>query len=85
MPLIDKVPPVRGKRGRPRFRPDALYADRGYGHDKYPAVALLNQGFSRDFAWPTRAPAGQGSGCQLLDPQVPTARASRKAGGAKRT
>nr|WP_143116507.1 IS5 family transposase [Lentzea xinjiangensis] len=36
MPLIDQIPPVRGKRGRPRFRPDALYADRGYDdHDKY--------------------------------------------------
>lgn len=35
MPLIGKVPPVRGKRGRPRFRPDALYADRGYAHGKY--------------------------------------------------
>lgn len=23
--------PVRGKRGRPRRRPTALYADRGYG------------------------------------------------------
>jgi len=35
MPLIDAVPPVRGKVGRPRRRPDALYADRGYDHDKY--------------------------------------------------
>ncbi|MDX8056194.1 IS5 family transposase [Lentzea sp. BCCO 10_0798] len=35
MPLIDRIPPVRGKRGRPRFRPDAVYADRGYDHDKY--------------------------------------------------
>ncbi|NKE63949.1 IS5 family transposase [Lentzea sp. PSKA42] len=38
MPLIDQIPPVRGKRGRPRFRPDALYADRGYDHDKYRAL-----------------------------------------------
>jgi transposase len=35
MPLIDKVPSVRGRRGRPRRRPDVLYADRGYDHDKY--------------------------------------------------
>jgi transposase len=35
MPLIDAVPPVRGKVGRPRRRPDSLYADRGYDHDKY--------------------------------------------------
>ncbi|MFF3469142.1 IS5 family transposase [Streptomyces sp. NPDC001984] len=35
IPLIQTVPPVRGRRGRPRRRPDALYADRGYDHDKY--------------------------------------------------
>jgi transposase len=35
MPLIEKVPSVRGRRGRPRKRPDALCADQGYDHDKY--------------------------------------------------
>ncbi|MFJ5035203.1 IS5 family transposase [Streptomyces sp. NPDC088560] len=35
IPLIQAVPPVRGRRGRPRRRPDTLYADRGYDHDKY--------------------------------------------------
>nr|WP_157121982.1 IS5 family transposase [Nocardia miyunensis] len=35
MLLIEAIPPVRGRRGRPRRRPDALYADRGYDHDKY--------------------------------------------------
>jgi hypothetical protein len=35
LPLIDKVPPVRGRRGRPRRRPDALYADRAYDFDIY--------------------------------------------------
>ncbi|MFF9642077.1 IS5 family transposase [Kitasatospora aureofaciens] len=35
MPLVQAVPPVRGRRGRPRRRPDKLYADRGYDHDKY--------------------------------------------------
>jgi transposase len=35
MPLIEAIPPVRGRRGRPRRRPDTLYADRGYDHDKY--------------------------------------------------
>jgi transposase len=35
MPLIHAVPPVRGRRGRPRRRPLSLYADRGYDHDKY--------------------------------------------------
>lgn len=35
MPLIEAIPHVRGKRGRPRHRPDTLYADRGYDYDKY--------------------------------------------------
>lgn len=35
MPLIEAVPPVRGRRERPRRRPDRLYADRAYDHDKY--------------------------------------------------
>jgi transposase len=35
MPLIHAIPPVRGRRGRPRRRPDSLYADRGYDHDTY--------------------------------------------------
>jgi transposase len=35
MPLIEAIPPVRGRRGRPRRRPDTIYADRGYDHDKY--------------------------------------------------
>lgn len=35
LPLIDTVPPVRGRRGRPRRKPRALYADRGYDHGIY--------------------------------------------------
>jgi len=35
MPLVQAIPPVRGRRGRPRQRPDRVYADRGYDHDKY--------------------------------------------------
>ena len=35
MPLIEAIPPVRGRRGRPRRRPDQVYADRGHDHDKY--------------------------------------------------
>ncbi|MGY2085451.1 IS5 family transposase [Blastococcus sp. SYSU DS0539] len=35
IPLLDGVPPVRGRRGRPRRRPREVYADRGYDHDKY--------------------------------------------------
>lgn len=33
--LLDGVKPVAGKVGRPRKRPDALLADRGYDYDKY--------------------------------------------------
>lgn len=29
-PLVDDIPPLRGARGRPRFRPRRLYADRAY-------------------------------------------------------
>ncbi len=35
LPLLGQVPPVRGRVGRPHRRPDCLYADRGYAHDKY--------------------------------------------------
>jgi transposase len=35
VPLIERVPAVRGKVGRPRQRPGRLIADRGYDHDKY--------------------------------------------------
>ncbi|GGQ34844.1 hypothetical protein GCM10010140_76160 [Streptosporangium pseudovulgare] len=32
--MLQAVPPVRGKRGRPRRRPDVVLGDHGYGHDK---------------------------------------------------
>jgi transposase len=35
IPLVEAIPRVRGRRGRPRNRPASLYADRGYDHDKY--------------------------------------------------
>jgi transposase len=35
IPLLDAVPPVRGRVGRPRRRPATVVADRGYDHDKY--------------------------------------------------
>src|SRR5580765_4800619 len=35
LPLLDAVPPVRGRVGRPRRRPACLIADRGYDHDTY--------------------------------------------------
>jgi hypothetical protein len=35
IPLIQAVPPIRGKRGQPLRRPKHLYADRGYDHEVY--------------------------------------------------
>ena len=35
VPLVERVPPVRGKVGRPRRRPEQVTADRGYDHDTY--------------------------------------------------
>ncbi len=35
IPLLDAVPPLRGRRGWPRRRPRELFADRGYDHDSY--------------------------------------------------
>ncbi len=35
IPLLERVPPVRGRVGRPRLRPDRVTADRGYDHNKY--------------------------------------------------
>jgi hypothetical protein len=35
LPLLDKIPAVAGVVGRPRRRPDMLFADRGCDHDKY--------------------------------------------------
>jgi transposase len=35
IPLIEAVPPIRGKRGQPLRRPKHLYADRGYDHETY--------------------------------------------------
>ena len=39
LPLVVNIPPVRGKPGRPRSRPDELYADRAY--DSEPARGIL--------------------------------------------
>jgi transposase len=35
IPLVERIPPVRGRVGRPRRRPQRVTADRGYDHDKY--------------------------------------------------
>jgi hypothetical protein len=59
LPLLDVIPPVRGRVGRPRRKPDSLFADRGYDHDIYrdqvrdrgiaPAIARRGTRHSR---WP---------------------------------
>jgi transposase len=35
LPLVDAIPPIRGKRGRPRRRPKTLIADRGYDSEPH--------------------------------------------------
>jgi transposase len=35
LPLLDAIPHVKGRTGRPRHRPRQLFADRGYDFDKY--------------------------------------------------
>nr|WP_244304175.1 IS5 family transposase [Streptomyces lydicus] len=35
IPLLDAIPRIRGLRGRPRHRPQRLFADPGYDFDKY--------------------------------------------------
>ena len=35
IPLVDAIPPVRGKRGRPRQRPDAVQGDRAYDSEPH--------------------------------------------------
>lgn len=35
LPLADGIPPVAGRVGHPRFRPDMLFADRGFDSDEH--------------------------------------------------
>ena len=58
LPLIEAIPPVRGRRGRPRQRPDTLYADRAYDYDKYRKL-VRKKGIRPQFA---RRDTGHGSG-----------------------
>ena len=37
LPAVDAIPPVRGRRGRPRRRPKELYADRAYDSKRHRA------------------------------------------------
>jgi transposase len=58
LPLLDAVPPIRGRRGRPRRRPRELFADRGYDFDKY-RRALRGRGIAPRIA---RCGVAHGSG-----------------------
>jgi len=58
VPLLERVPPVRGQVGRPRRRPDRVTADRGYDHDKY-RRELRSRGIKPEIA---HRRTGHGSG-----------------------
>ena len=60
MNLVDDIPPIRGKRGRPRRKPKALYADRAYGNAKTQA-GLKQRGIEDHLARP-RTAHGSGLG-----------------------
>ena len=49
IPLLDGVPHVRGRVGRPRRRPERVSADRGYDHDKYRRL-LWRRGITPEIA-----------------------------------
>ncbi len=49
--LLDSIPPVRGKRGRPRRRPEKLHADKGYRSRKN-QKALRQRGIQSRIARP---------------------------------
>lgn len=59
IPLLEAIPAVRGKPGRPRHRPDTIYADRGYDHDKYRRLVRA-KGIQPHLA--RRGPHGSGLG-----------------------
>nr|WP_199236079.1 IS5 family transposase [Micromonospora sp. S4605] len=58
LPLVDKVPRIKGIRGRPRQRPGRIYADRGYDFDIY-RRQLRDRGITPVIA---RRGTGHGSG-----------------------
>jgi transposase len=58
--LVDAIPPVRGKPGRPRRRPDSLYADRAYDSDPHRSRLRL-RGITPQIAR-RRTPHGSGLG-----------------------
>src|SRR6266498_895814 len=54
LPLVDAIPPVRGRRGRPRRRPRKLYGDRAY-QSREGRRELRRRGIQVTIAWPKSA------------------------------
>ncbi|HVC86151.1 MAG TPA: transposase, partial [Gaiellaceae bacterium] len=62
IPLVDAIPPVHGRRGRPRRRPKRLYGDRAY-HSREGRRELRRRGIQARIAAP-QTPHGSGLGKQ---------------------
>jgi transposase len=60
IPLVDAIPPIRGRRGRPRQRPERLLADRAYWSKRYHRE-LRRRGIKPQIAAP-KSPHGSGLG-----------------------
>lgn len=61
IPLVEAIPPIAGKPGRPRQRPDSLYADRGYDSEPH-REELRHRGIQPVIA-KRRTGHGSGLGC----------------------
>ncbi len=62
IPLVDTIPPVRGRRGGPRRRPQRLFGDRAY-HSREGRSELRRRHIQARVAWP-KSPHGSGLGKQ---------------------
>jgi transposase len=60
IPLVDAIPPVRGRRGRPRRRPKRLFGDRAY-HSREGRSELRRRHIQAKIAAP-KSPHGSGLG-----------------------
>src|SRR6266576_498481 len=60
MNLVDDIPPIRGRRGRPRRKPKALYGDRAYGTKRNREVNKARR--IEDHLAQQRTPHGSGLG-----------------------
>lgn len=49
LPLVDAIPPIGGKLGRPRRKPDLVQADRGYDSDPH-RETLAHRGIATEIA-----------------------------------